>query len=89
MRAGPECDMVKCQILPTARSRPVKKGRHRRYEEARDLKHQSDQLDDLFHENEEPCVECGALPGQDHRSWCLNVAATASPDDDDDGNFPA
>ena len=49
----------------------MKKGRHRRYEEARALKQQNDQLDDLFAENEAPCDECEALPGQDHESWCL------------------
>ncbi|MEC7843892.1 MAG: hypothetical protein VX594_00730 [Actinomycetota bacterium] len=49
----------------------MKKGRHRRYEEARALKQQNDQLDDLFLENEAPCDECEALPGQDHKEWCL------------------
>ena len=49
----------------------MKKGRHRRYEEARELKHQSDDFDVFFAENEEPCDECEALPGQDHKSWCL------------------
>ena len=43
----------------------MKKGRHRRYEEARALKQQNDQLDDLFEEDEGPCLECDALPGQD------------------------
>ncbi len=64
----------------------MKKGRHRRYIEARELKHQNDTLDDLFHENEDPCDECGALPGQDHKAWCLNVAAATATDD---GDFPA
>ena len=49
----------------------MKKGRHRRYEEARALKQQNDQLDELFVENEAPCAECEALPGQDHKEWCL------------------
>ena len=40
----------------------MKKGRHRRYEEARALKQQNDQLDDLFEEDEGPCLECDALP---------------------------
>ena len=48
----------------------MKKGRHRRYEEARALKQASDGFDALFEENEEPCPECGALLGQDHRTWC-------------------
>lgn len=59
----------------------MKKGRHRRYVEARELKHQNDALDDLFSENEDPCEECDALPGQDHKSWCLNATAAALADD--------
>ncbi|HUJ67263.1 MAG TPA: hypothetical protein VLX59_17080 [Acidimicrobiales bacterium] len=42
----------------------VKKGRHRRFEEARALKR-------LTEEDVEPCAECGAEPGADHASWCL------------------
>jgi|TARA_B100001741_G_scaffold205077_1_gene169485 hypothetical protein len=49
----------------------MKKGRHRRYEEARALKQTNDALDDLFADNEDPCIECDALPGQDHKDWCL------------------
>jgi hypothetical protein len=49
----------------------MKKGRHRRYEEARALKQSNDSLDDLFDDNEDPCPECEALPGQDHKDWCL------------------
>ena len=48
----------------------MKKGRHRRYEEARALKQTSDGFDALFEDDEEPCPECQALPGHDHRSWC-------------------
>ena len=48
----------------------MKKGRHRRYEEARALKQTSDGFDALFEDDEEPCPECGALPGHDCRSWC-------------------
>ena len=54
----------------------MKKGRHRRYEEARALKQQNDQLDDLFSENELPCDECDALPGQDHKEWCMAQTTT-------------
>jgi len=43
----------------------VKKGRHRRFEEARDLKRSKAEL------LPEPCAECGAEPGADHASWCL------------------
>jgi hypothetical protein len=42
----------------------VKKGRHRRFEEARVLKRTTEAI-------EEPCAECGALPGKDHAGWCL------------------
>ncbi len=50
----------------------MKKGRHRRFEEARALKRSTEEI-------VEPCAECGALPGDDHASWCL-----AMEDDDDD-----
>jgi hypothetical protein len=42
----------------------VKKGRHRRFEEARALK-RTNEIE------AEPCAECGAVPGADHASWCL------------------
>ena len=42
----------------------MKKGRHRRFEEARSLK-QAPAVD------EEPCAECQARPGDEHASWCL------------------
>jgi hypothetical protein len=42
----------------------VKKGRHRRFEEARALKRSNELL-------VEPCPECGADPEDDHASWCL------------------
>jgi len=54
----------------------VKKGRHRRYEEARALKQTSDSFDELFEDDEEPCPECAALPGHDHRAWCANSSDT-------------
>ena len=57
----------------------MKKGRHRRFEEARALKQTNEQL--LVDRDEEPCVECGAAPGHDHASWCM---ATADLDDDDE-----
>jgi hypothetical protein len=54
----------------------VKKGRHRRFEEARALKQMSDNFDALFEpEVAEPCAECGAEPGADHASWCMADAA--------------
>ncbi|HUQ38716.1 MAG TPA: hypothetical protein VM030_01055 [Acidimicrobiales bacterium] len=42
----------------------MKKGRHRRFEEARALKR-------LNEPSTEPCPECGADPEDDHASWCL------------------
>jgi hypothetical protein len=42
----------------------MKKGRHRRFEEARALK-QGPEV------KVEPCAECGADPEDDHASWCL------------------
>jgi hypothetical protein len=42
----------------------VKKGRHRRFEEARSLKRSST-------ESTGRCAECGAEPDDVHASWCL------------------
>ena len=42
----------------------MKKGRHRRFEEARSLKRAVEVI-------LEPCPECGADPEDDHASWCL------------------
>ena len=42
----------------------MKKGRHRRFEEARALKRTNEVL-------VEPCAECGAAPESPHASWCL------------------
>jgi hypothetical protein len=42
----------------------VKKGRHRRFEEARSLKR-------AIEVTAEPCPECGADPEDDHATWCL------------------
>jgi len=51
----------------------LKKGRHRRFEEARQLKRTTETVI-------EPCPECGAAPGADHAAWCL-----ATEDEDEDG----
>lgn len=45
----------------------MKKGRHRRFEEARALK-RTNEVD------VEPCPECDALPDEEHASWCLATA---------------
>ncbi|MDA8380514.1 MAG: hypothetical protein M0020_06765 [Actinomycetota bacterium] len=50
----------------------MKKGRHRRFEEARSLKRAREEVAPAR------CPECGAGPGGDHASWCLAEA-------DDDG----
>lgn len=51
---------------------PVKKGRHRRFEEARSLKRS-------IATDHRRCPECGADPEDRHASWCL-----ASEDDYDE-----
>jgi hypothetical protein len=48
----------------------VKKGRHRRFEEARAVKRRSTEVVD-----DEPCPECGAEPEADHAAWCLYTQA--------------
>ncbi len=50
----------------------MKKGRHRRFEEARLLKRSTEVV-------VEPCAECGAGPEEEHASWCL---ATEDADED-------
>ena len=57
----------------------MKKGRHRRFEEARALKQDTRPVD-LVELRREPCAECGAAPNAPHASWCL-----ATEDDEDDG----
>jgi hypothetical protein len=42
----------------------VKKGRHRRFVEARELKRSSTTV-------LQPCPECGAEPEDRHAEWCL------------------
>lgn len=57
-------------------STQVKKGRHRRFEEARALKRSTEP-------RIEPCPECGAAPGDDHASWCLYEEAEDDDEEDD------
>lgn len=54
----------------------MKKGRHRRFEEARSLKR-------AFEVRAEPCPECGAAPDESHASWCLHDSPDL--DDEEDG----
>ena len=46
----------------------MKKGRHRRFEEARALKRDDRPL--MVGREGEPCAECAAAPGSEHASWC-------------------
>ena len=55
-----------------------KRGKRQRYEEARLLKR-----GEVIAENTEPCAECGALPGDDHKDWC---AAEEADDDFDEAD---
>jgi len=57
-------------------STQVKKGRHRRFEEARALKRSTEP-------RVEPCPECGAVPGDEHASWCLYEEAEEDDGEDD------
>ena len=66
----------------------MKKGRHRRYEEARAVKRSSSELrleDVGFQEGGglplEPCPECAAQPGDPHAVWCLHEEELAEVDE--------
>ena len=65
----------------------MKKGRHRRFEEARALKRTTDldiDIDDVLERvPAEPCEECGAEPGKPHATWCL--AEQYADDEDEPG----
>ena len=63
----------------------VKKGRHRRYEEARAVKRTTSelQLGDVGYVVPEPCPECGAEPGLEHAAWCMHDALEAEDDEED------
>ena len=61
--AGAAVESV-CHASRRGKRGDVKKGRHRRFEEARALKRSTE----VF---VEPCPECGAAPGDDHAGWCL------------------
>jgi hypothetical protein len=56
----------------------VKKGRHRRFEEARSLKRAREPI-------EKRCPECGAGPEDEHASWCL---AEEMEDEEGDATVP-
>ncbi len=58
----------------------MKKGRHRRFEEARDLKRAVKTVEAEV----EPCAECGAEPGKEHATWCLAMEDDEYGDEDED-----
>lgn len=62
--------------------RLVKKGRHRRFEEARSLKR-------AIEVTVEPCPECGADPEEEHASWCLYESEELDEPEEDDGFRPS
>ncbi|GIU83460.1 MAG: hypothetical protein KatS3mg008_0235 [Acidimicrobiales bacterium] len=50
----------------------MKKGRHRRFEEARALKRSfAVDLEELEEQDQEPCPECGGIPGLNQAEWCM------------------
>lgn len=55
----------------------MKKGRHRRFEEARSLKR-------AVEVTPEPCPECGADPEDEHASWCLYESEELEESEEDD-----
>ena len=56
----------------------MKKGRHRRFEEARSLKRAVEVV-------VEPCPECGADPEDDHASWCLYEESELEEEEQEEG----
>ena len=61
----------------------MKKGRHRRFEEARALK-QVSLGERPAAADAEPCAECNAAPGASHASWCLAGEEEVDADDGDE-----
>jgi hypothetical protein len=55
----------------------MKKGRHRRFEEARALKRTMEVV-------VEPCPECGAEPDDEHAAWCLATADLGEEQEEDE-----
>ncbi len=58
----------------------MKKGRHRRFEEARALKRTTEVV-------VEPCPECGAGPDEEHASWCLATEDLEDEQQDDEARW--
>jgi len=59
----------------------VKKGRHRRFEEARSLKRAAEVT-------AKRCPECGAGPEDDHASWCLAEVEGLEEEEEGEASFP-
>jgi len=59
----------------------VKKGRHRRFEEARALKRSTEPV-------VERCPECGAEPDGEHASWCLAMEDEEGSEDHEPEQAP-
>ena len=62
----------------------MKKGRHRRFEEARALKQDTRPVD-LVELRRAPCDECGAAPNAEHASWCM-AGEYEDDESDEDGS---
>jgi hypothetical protein len=60
----------------------VKKGRHRRFEEARALKRSSEPVI-------ERCPECGAEPEGEHASWCMAMEDDEGVEGREAGHAPS
>ncbi len=62
----------------------MKKGRHRRFEEARSLKRSFEGSDILIGQKAqgEECAECGAIAGKPHAEWCLAESEELEYEDD-------
>ena len=63
----------------------MKKGRHRRFEEARALKQLSTADESRTARASEPCAECGASPGSAHASWCRAMEGEGEDEDEEEG----
>lgn len=58
----------------------MKKGRHRRFEEARSLKR-------AFEQVAEPCPECEAKPDEPHKPWCLHDSKLLEDEEEDEPSY--
>jgi hypothetical protein len=79
VEVGPPALLVRGQD-PRTWERLVKKGRHRRFEEARSLKR-------AFEVHAEPCPECGADPEEPHASWCLHDSEELEDEEEENPTY--